>query len=80
MIAYPLTVADGTELQSAEEFTAYMAGKTLDAEVRASFEAEPCVDMFANYQGVSMADGRIWFAEVVLEDASLLKIISFSVV
>ncbi len=80
MIAYPLTVADGTELQSAEEFTAYMAGKTLDAEVRASFEAEPCVDMFANYQGVSMADGRIWFAEVVLEDASLLKIISFSAV
>jgi hypothetical protein len=36
--------------------------------------------MFANYQGVSMADGRIWFAEVILEDASLLKIISFSVV
>ena len=79
MIAYPLTAADGTELKSAEEFTAFMAGKSLDADDRAAFEAETCLDMFANYQGVSMAEGRLWFAEVILDDGSLLKVISFSV-
>jgi len=80
MIAYPMTASDGTELKTPEEFTAHMAGRTLDEETRASFEAETCEDLFANYQGVSMADGRLWFAEVILEEGSLLKIISFSAV
>lgn len=80
MIAYPLTAADGTALNSAEEFTAFMAGKTLASDVRADFEEEPCREMFANDQGVSMADGRLWFTEVIRADGSLLKIISFSAV
>ena len=78
MIAYPLTAADGSEVRDAGEFMARMTERGLDAEVRAAFEAETCRDMFANYQGVSMAEGNLWFAEVVLEEGSLLKIISFS--
>ena len=79
MISYPIDVNHETTVNSAEEFLAYMENKALTEEAVASLEDEDCAFLFANYQGVSMADGHIWFAEIVREDdTSELKIIALT--
>lgn len=66
-IAYPITVGK-TEYASAQEF------KKGDIKFSQDFldglEKESCRDMFCNWQGISLGDGKVWISEVLNEDLS----------
>lgn len=81
LIDYPITMDQKTKLNNAEEFQNYMDGKKLDEGSLAAMEAEDCKDMFANGQGICMADGEVWFLDVNFDgveqtEEPLLKIIA----
>lgn len=65
-IQYPITVG-GLRFTSAEQFAAYDVGSLLDEEFYSAVADTDCTGMntlFANWQGVMLGDGQIWFAEV----------------
>lgn len=76
MMSYPVVSSMGN-FESAEDFLTRMSGAELSDEVFDSFRNESCTDMFANSQGVSMADGCVWFAERDIDGTPMLKIITF---
>ncbi|MBQ6756082.1 MAG: hypothetical protein IJP43_03940 [Oscillospiraceae bacterium] len=74
MTSFPVNTAKGA-LDTPEALKEYLAG-AIDDSVRASLEAETCTDMFANSHGISMADGSVWFAEIIVDGVNMLKIIN----
>lgn len=65
-IQYPITVG-GLRFTSAEQFAAYDIDSLLDEEFYSAVANTDCTGMetlFANWQGVMLGDGQIWFAEV----------------
>ena len=65
MIDYPITMfLDNTQIGNSDEFLAYMQDKTVSAEDRAEMEAETCMNMFLNGQGICLGSGEIWLNDL----------------
>lgn len=81
MLAYPITVA-GTPYESAEVFAAEDWSTTLTEDFLRAIEAEPCTQMFCSADGILLADGLIWIAEVHLAEefgeSDQLKVIAMN--
>lgn len=79
-IRYPIRMYPDVEVNNAEEFLAYMSGKTVHESDRAKMEEESCRDMFFNGQGICLGSGQAWIIDVhYMEDVEpLLQIIALS--
>ena len=77
VIRYPIDI-NGRQIADAAEFVQYTAEHPFEESFLKSIEAETCRDMFANSQGISMADGYIWLGQVEENGVHVIKIISFS--
>lgn len=76
-IAYPIVI-DGVTYEDASAFENEKVEELLsDENFYESIEAEECVDLFCNYQGIMMGEGQVWIAQVEGEDHKKeLKIIA----
>ncbi len=62
-LAYPITIGS-TTCNSAEEFTAVDWEGIFTDDFFRAVEAETCHEMFCNSDGIMLADGLMWLAEV----------------
>lgn len=68
-IVYPITVS-GTTVNDASEFIELDFDGKLNKNFVDAIEAETCVEMFCNWQGICMGEtGQLWFAAVEVEMA-----------
>ncbi len=81
-IAYPVTISDITYnsgaafLEASEKFEV-----NLDEAFFSALEAEDCIEMFCNYQGIMLGEtGQVWIGEVLDENlvSQGLKIIAIN--
>ena len=64
MMDYPVRLFGETDANNKEEFLAAMNGHEFPDSSFKAMENEPCNDLFANGQGIMLADGLIWFRDV----------------
>ena len=64
MMDYPVRLFGETDANNKEEFLAAMNGHEFPDSSFQAMENEPCNDLFANGQGIMLADGLIWFRDV----------------
>lgn len=64
MVEYPVRLFGETDAGSREEFLEAMNGHEFPDSSFKAMEDEPCDDLFANGQGIMLADGLIWFRDV----------------
>ena len=64
MMDYPVRLFGETDANNKEEFLAAMNGHEFPDSSFKAMENEPCDDLFANGQGIMLADGLIWFRDV----------------
>lgn len=81
-IAYPVTISDITYSSSAAflEASENFEGN-LDEAFFSALEAEDCIEMFCNYQGIMLGEtGQVWIGEVLDENlvSQGLKIIAIN--
>ncbi len=81
-IAYPVTISDITYNSSAAflEASENFEGN-LDEAFFSALEAEDCIEMFCNYQGIMLGEtGQVWIGEVLDENlvSQGLKIIAIN--
>lgn len=81
-IAYPVTISDITYSSSAAflEASENFEGN-LDETFFSALEAEDCIEMFCNYQGIMLGEtGQVWIGEVLDENlvSQGLKIIAIN--
>lgn len=62
-ISYPLIIQD-QEIREKKNFVEWMEIFSFNPSFAAALDNETCTAMFCNWQGICMADGRIWFNEV----------------
>lgn len=74
-LAYPITIGSAT-YNNAEEFAAEDWDRVLTDDFYKAIEAETCHEMFCSYEGIMLADGLVWFAEVHGDGGSMLKVIT----
>ncbi len=63
-VAYPITVKE-KELNTADDFVAFMNEQELTDEFVKAIENETCSEMFCNSHGIMFSDGEVWFAEIL---------------
>lgn len=80
MIRYPINMYPDVKVNNAEEFLAYMDGKTVHENDRAVIEAESCRNMFFNGQGICFGDGEIWMNDIhyMTDEPPVLEIVAVS--
>ena len=80
MIRYPINMYPDVKVNNAEEFLAYMDGKTVHESDRAVMEAESCRNMFFNGQGICFGDGEIWTNDIhyMTDEPPVLEIVAVS--
>lgn len=80
MIRYPISMYPDVKVNNAEEFLAYMNGKTVHESDRAVMEAESCRNMFFNGQGICFGDGEIWMNDIhyMTDEPPVLEIVAVS--
>lgn len=80
MIRYPINMYPDVKVNNAEEFLAYMNGKTVHESDRAVMEAESCRNMFFNGQGICFGDGEIWMNDIhyMTDEPPVLEIVAVS--
>jgi len=80
MIRYPINMYPDVKVNNAEEFLAYMDGKTVHESDRAVMEAESCRNMFFNGQGICFGDGEIWMNDLhyMTDEPPVLEIVAVS--
>ena len=80
MIRYPINMYPDVKVNNAEEFIAYMDGKTVHESDRAVMEAESCRNMFFNGQGICFGDGEIWMNDIhyMTDEPPVLEIVAVS--
>lgn len=80
MIRYPINMYPDVKVNNAEEFLAYMDGKTVHESDRAGMEAESCRNMFFNGQGICFGDGEIWMNDIhyMTDEPPVLEIVAVS--
>lgn len=69
MVSYPITIQNVT-YPDAESLAA--ADITLTESYRGSLEQASCTDLFANWEGIMIGNGEIWFAELLDEEGNSL--------
>ena len=69
MVSYPITIQNVT-YPDAESLAA--ADITLTEAYRGSLEQASCTDLFANWEGIMIGNGEIWFAELLDEEGNSL--------
>lgn len=79
-LAYPITIGD-TTYNNADDFLADdLDSKFSNEEFFQKLESETCHEMFCNYEGIMLADGIIWIAQVHVEsefgEDDMLKVIT----
>ncbi len=81
-IAYPVTISDITYSSSAAFLEASENFEVdLDEAFFSALEAEDCIEMFCNYQGIMLGEtGQVWIGEVLDENlvSQGLKIIAIN--
>lgn len=76
LLTYPITIG-GTTYNTADDFLADdLDSKFSNEEFFQRLEAESCHEMFCNYEGIMLADGLVWVAEVHTDGGSMLKVIT----
>ena len=80
MMRYPLNMYPDVKVNNAEEFLAYMDGKTVHESDRTVMEAESCRNMFFNGQGICFGDGEIWMNDIhyMTDEPPVLEIVAVS--
>lgn len=80
MIRYPINMYPDVKVNNAEEFLAYMDGKTVHECDRTVMEAESCRNMFFNGQGICFGDGEIWMNDIhyMTDEPPVLEIVAVS--
>jgi len=80
LIRYPINMYPDVKVNNAEEFLAYMSGKTVHESDRAAMEAESCRDMFFNGQGICFGSGQIWMNDIhyMTDEPPVLEIVAVS--
>lgn len=80
MIRYPINMYPDVKVNNAEEFLAYMDGKTVHESDRTVMEAESCRNMFFNGQGICFGDGEIWMNDIhyMTDEPPVLEIVAVS--
>lgn len=70
----------GTELKTAEDFLAFMEDKTIHDSDRSEMQAETCLNMFFNGEGICLGSGSIWVIDpnYMTDEAPRLEIIGLS--
>jgi len=63
-IAFPITV-DGTVYQDREAFLGADFIQNPNPAFLDALQKEPCGNMFANYQGIAMGEGKVWIGEIL---------------
>ncbi len=63
-IAFPITV-DGTVYQDREAFLGADFIQDPNPAFLDALQKEPCGNMFANYQGIAMGEGKVWIGEIL---------------
>lgn len=78
-IRYPISVC-AVELNTAEEFLAFMKDKQIHEDDRGAMLAESCRDMFVNGEGICLGAGEVWICDpnVMTDAVPELKIIALS--
>lgn len=78
-IRFPVTVS-GTEINSADEFLAFMQDKTVSDSDRSALQDESCHDMFFNGIGICLGSGQIWLCDpnYLTEEPPVLEIIGLN--
>lgn len=80
-LSYPITIG-GTTYNTAEDFAAKDWDRILTDDFYKAIEAETCHEMFCNADGIMLADGLIWIAQVHVEsefgEDDMLKVTSFN--
>lgn len=62
-ISYSITIQN-QEIREKKKFIEWMELFELDSSFTEAIRNESCTAMFCNWQGICMADGKIWFNEV----------------
>lgn len=62
MTRYPIRILDA-ELNSAEEFLAFMEGKTVHQRDLNDMEQESLEELFFNEDGIRLGNGQVWLAD-----------------
>ena len=69
-IRYPINMYPDVTVNNADEFLAYMEGKTAHVSDMEALSEETCRDMFYNGQGLCLGAGEIWMLDFnYMEDA-----------
>ena len=80
-LAYPINI-EGTTYNTPEEFAAEDWDRILTDDFYKAIEAETCHEMFCNADGIMLADGLIWIAQVHVTtefgEDDTLKVIAFN--
>lgn len=63
-VAYPITVGD-VECSNAEDFKKLAFDEIFTGDFYSALEDESCKDMFCNYSGIMLSDGKVWIGEVL---------------
>ncbi len=83
LIDYPITLAPDQELDTPQDFAAYMFDKVPTEEDRTAMEEEDCRDLFVNGEGICLGSGQIWLIDANFDgveqvDEPLLRIIAIN--
>ncbi len=63
-IAFPITI-DGTTYRDKEAFLAADFIENTNQDFLEALRADPCGNLFVNYQGVMLGEGSVWITEVL---------------
>lgn len=79
LIRYPILILD-TQLNSAEEFLAFMDGKIVHQSDREAMEQTSTRDLFVNGEGICLGSGQVWLQDpnYMTEEEPRLEIIALS--
>lgn len=81
LLSYPINI-ESTTYNTAEEFAAEDWDRILTDDFYEAIEAETCHEMFCNADGILLADGLIWIAQVHVEsefgENDTLKVIAMN--
>lgn len=78
MVEYPLDLF-GEQVRNEQEFVAAMESHAVSESSLRSVEEEPCTDLFANDQGIAMADGIVWFRDTAFDGITQTGTPSFKI-
>ncbi|MDY0235369.1 MAG: hypothetical protein RBR71_05045 [Gudongella sp.] len=68
-ISYPIDIGSKT-FETEDEFAIYDIGSLLSDDCKTFIAQTDCTNLFANYEGVMIANGKIWITEIFNEDMS----------